>query len=76
MKDKKVLHNDRRSNDRMRSKDCRRSSEDRRSDKNKLENSFLDSEGVKVASSRRRVPDRRLNNIQVEWHEDEEDNCA
>lgn len=31
---------------------------------------FMDSDGVKVTSDRRTLPDRRVSNIQVEWGEE------
>jgi hypothetical protein len=31
---------------------------------------FMDSNGVKVMSDRRTMPDRRVSNIQVEWGEE------
>jgi hypothetical protein len=30
---------------------------------------FFDSAGIRVTADRRRIPDRRVGNIQVEWHD-------
>ena len=65
--------NDRRTRDHMRADTDCRSREDRRSHKKIPKGAFVDSEGVKVTRDRGRAPDRRINNIQVEWHEDEDD---
>jgi hypothetical protein len=76
MKDNRVVDKGRRTKDHMRSNTDRRSSKDRRSHHKMPETPFTDSEGVKVTCDRQRAPDRRINNIQVEWHEDEKDNSA
>jgi hypothetical protein len=67
MKDKRAVHKDRRSNGHMRSKS------DRRSHQKIPETPFVDSEGAKVTYDRCRAPDRRINSIQVEWQEDEDE---
>ena len=71
----KITHKDRRFHDRMRSDTDRRSSQDRRSDDNISKSPFKDSDRQKVTVERRRTADRRLNNIEVEWL-DEEEGCA
>ena len=70
MKDKRTVHKDRRSND------CMRSNTDRRSHQKIPETPFKDSEGTKVTYDRCRSPDRRINSIEVEWHENDEESCA
>ena len=70
------MHNDRRSNDCMRSDTDRRLGSDRRVDENSPKAPFADSNGIKVTVERRRTPDRRLNSIAVEWLDHAEESCA
>ena len=46
---------------------CRRSLKDRRSWSNSQTIPFIDANGTEVTEDRRRIPDRRINNIEVEW---------
>ena len=46
---------------------CRRSQKDRRSWSGCQFTPFIDENGTEVAKDRRRTPDRRINNIEVEW---------
>ena len=46
---------------------CRRTRQDRRSWSNSIFAPFIDADGTMVTTDRRRTPDRRINNIEVEW---------
>ena len=63
-------------NDHMRCETDRRFVEDRRSNHKMPDTPFTDSEGRKVRCDRRRMPDRRINNIQVEWLEQGDQDSA
>ena len=56
----------------MKIKDKRGSLEDRRHDIDALKTPVKDNCGVTIIGDRRNTPDRRINNIEVEWVEEGE----
>ena len=54
----------------MTTEDNRSRPEDRRHDIDTPKPPFVDNNGVTVITDRRITPDRRINNIEVEWAED------
>jgi hypothetical protein len=55
----------------MKIKDKRNSFEDRRHDIDIFGVSIKDNYGVTITDDRRNTPDRRINNIEVEWVEED-----
>jgi len=53
--------------DRTPEEGCRRKTMDRRVNDNPAKFPLIDSNGIYVVSDRRRMPDRRVNNIVVTW---------
>ena len=56
----------------MKVKDKRNSFEDRRHDIDTPKTQVKDNYGVAITDDRRNTPDRRINNIEVEWVEEDE----
>jgi hypothetical protein len=56
----------------MKIKDKRNSLEDRRHNIDKPKTPLKDNYGVAIVDDRRKTPDRRINNIEVEWVEEGE----